>query len=304
MTALDAQRFRRAFLLHPRAWREQNEAAAVGVLMDAAESSGEARLPFAERLSIYFHAGSAWLEYALGPARNATASLGLGTGIAVAAVYLAAFVVAPVAAQEFVPASMALVGVALVVPWVAAGFLAMSGYGRASRWAVVSAALACLAVGMARLWLPHLPLPSTMTLLFFALSAVVALLGRPRASVTWGALIGVGLFVAAIALASGLFGSFTDWRLWVQSSYFLIFVLSAWFVGLLTAAACGHESVALAGMVYAAPWAILMVAGAGRGGAPAWALFLIVLIWLCASVAVAVTVRVRGSRLRRRTYVR
>ena len=127
MTALDPQRFRRAFLLHPRAWREQNEAAAVGVLMDAAESSGEAQLPFSERLSIYSHAVSAWLEYALGPARNAAASLGLGTGIAVAAVYLAAFVVAPVAVQEFVPASMALVGVALVVPWIAAGLLAMSG---------------------------------------------------------------------------------------------------------------------------------------------------------------------------------
>ena len=168
----------------------------------------------------------------------------------------------------------------------------------------MSAVVACLVVGMARLWLPALPLPSTMTLLFFALSAVVALLGRPRASVTWTALIGVGLFVMAVALGSGLFGSFTDWRLWVQSSYFLIFVLSVGFVGLLTVAACGRESVALAGMVFAAPWAILMVAGAERGGVPAAALFLIVLIWLCASIAVAAIARARGSRRRRRTYVR
>lgn len=77
----------------------------------------------------------------------------------------------------------------------------MPGHVRATRWATGFALIACLASGAMRLWQPELFLPSTMTLLFFALAAALAMFGRPRWSLTWRALIWVWSSIITVGLA-------------------------------------------------------------------------------------------------------
>ena len=305
MNTIDSNGFHRAFRLHPRLWREQNEAVAVGVLMDVAESSGRAQLRLLERASLYLHAASVWAERILTrTVRTEVASLSLGTGIALSVIYLTAFVFVPVLEGTLFAVSKAIMGSVLVAPWVIAGVLSVAGYLRATRFAIGAALAVCFAIMIFRLGLPELGLPSTLTVLFLGLSAALASLSRVRWSLVWKTALVVGVPVAAVAHYSGLIGSPVDSFLWTQLAYMLLFALSGLAICLITLAACSYKSMALAGTLYAAPWAVLMIAGYVRGGTPTTLTIPMAAIWVCVSCLVVGISHFRERRPHRSTFVR
>ncbi|WP_105567601.1 hypothetical protein [Microbacterium halophytorum] len=315
MSALEPKEFDRAFRLHPREWRERNGAAAVGVLMDAAEASGRGRLPLSEKLSIHAHAASVWAERVLSRAtRSLVASLALGTGIAVSLVYVVSFVLAPAAEDVYGGAIAAgfgsnviawiVAGTALATPWIIAGVLASTGHPRAARWAASSAFVVCIALAATHLLLPGLPLPSTRTLVFLGLWAALAALGEVRWSRVWPVSLLVGVLLTMHWLMLGLYGYPSDQRIWGDLSPWLFLILSGLFLCLLTAAACGYGSEALSGTIYTMPWAMVMIVGYARDGWSAAPVSLLFIAWLGASAAVVGIVWVHSLRRRRTTFIR
>ena len=305
MSTIDPKGFHNAFRLHPRMWREQNEAVAVGVLMDVAESSGRTQLQLPERASLYLHAASVWAERMLNrTGRTVVASLSLGTGIAVSIVYLIAFVLVPVLEGTSLAVSKTIMGSLLVAPWVVAGLLIAAGYLRATRWVIGSVLAVCLAIMVLRLAQPELALPSTLTVLFLSLTAALVFLSRVQWSLVWKTAVVIGIPVAAVAHYSGLIGSHVDSLLWKQLAYMLLFALSGLAICLITLAACGYKSMARAGTLYAAPWAALMIAGYVRDGIPTTLAIPMTAIWLCVSGLNAGVSHFRERRPHRSTFVR
>lgn len=305
MNTIDPKGFHSAFRLHPKTWREQNEAVAVGVLMDVAESSGRAQLRLSERASLYVHAASVWAERILNrSSRLQVASLSLGTGIALSLIYLTAFVLVPVLDGTSFAVSKAIMGSVLVAPWVVAGLLSAVGYLRATRYAIGAALTVCFAIMIFRLGLQELGLPSTLTVLFLGLSAALASLSRVRWSLVWKTALVVGVPVAAVVHYSGLIGSPVDSFLWTQLAYMLLFALSGLAICLITLAACGYKSIAQAGTLNAAPWAVLMIAGYVRDGIPTTLTIPMTVIWVCVSCLVVGISHFRERRPHRSTFVR
>ncbi|MGO2096625.1 MAG: hypothetical protein ACTH2J_05570, partial [Candidatus Microbacterium stercoravium] len=233
MSPIDVQRFQQAFRLHPRTWRQQHEAAAVGVLLDVAESSGRSQPSFSERLSIYAHAASVWQERIVKRrVRDNLASLAFGTGIAVSVVYFAGFVLgqfvvmSPAIYEQSMPASKLVAGLLLVTPWLAAGALSAFGLSRVARPMAGIGLLVSVVCGAVRLLDQEVVLPSTFTLTFLGLWAVIVMIGRVRPRVLWPTVLILTVLLAAVLVIGDFVGNPVEGHFWVHLAYFSLFVLA------------------------------------------------------------------------------
>lgn len=296
MSARDANAFQSAFRFHPRLWREQNELAAVSVLMDAAEATGREHLSLSERVSIYAHAVSVRVEQGLSRAiRERVSSLALGTGVAMSVVYFVSFILMPLLDDTFIPTSKVVSATVLLLPWVAAGLMRTVGSMRGVRGAMGISLILCVSIVVLRLWQPELEMPSTLTVLFFGLWSVAASLGRTRGTHTWITAIVVAALGATVVLSAGLVGTTLDTLLWTQIPSVAFLPLAGIFLCLFAAAVCRRSTFAMSGAVYAGPWAIIIIAGFLRDGLPMQFVVLLLIAWAGMSVIVAATARFRPT---------
>jgi hypothetical protein len=300
--SIDEHAFRRVFRFHPRAWREQNEAVASGVLMDAAEATGSTRVRLADRLSIYGHAASTWLDRGISRSgRETLASLALGTGIALGVMHFWTFgfqlwlmntQLEGAGSSAHFPISISAQIVNVL--WIIAALAFVVRKPSAARWIAALVFLACIGTIIMRLGLKGLSLESIITPTFLGLWAALSLLGRVRLSLVWKTMCVVApLFGVAWWFLSR---PMNDEQLWNGIFTGLFFALVALFVVLLTLAAGRRGNAACLGVIYAVPWTFLMFAGWLLNGFVGTETFIMIIGWLTASIAVLGIARLTTRR--------
>ena len=204
MSAANEAQVRKALRWYPSNWRERNEDALLGIVLDTAEDRGGIA-----RADLW-HLRASGLAHRLMPlisilpsaVRDRAASAALGFGLAIAVVMLVI--------QEWAPWATSGAGWGEPYPGAAVGPFGGWGGVLYSAWIIAAIAIVCRAVNVGRVILfataplsfvlvlvvanDHWLRPSTSTLLTLALLAVTVALGKPFAF-RWSALP----FMAALA---------------------------------------------------------------------------------------------------------
>lgn len=302
MSRINERAFARAFRFHPRSWREHNEAVALGVLIEVAEAAGRHSPSTSERLSLAQHAALIWIDRAISRrAREILASLALGTGIALSLAYYCAFTLVPRAAGIGPVTSSAPWSGGILTGLCLAAALALTAQSpRGARRLLAATIVVAATLGALKLWNGELALPSMLNLGLVALWAAVACLGGARPRNTWiaAAIVATlsGIALAYAPLVAGSSRYVTDGLFWENMSPWILCALSVWFLWLGTAALTGRSDTAIAGTAYAAPWAVLMLAGYAASGIGAAEHALITAAWLGLSALVLALAHTRSER--------
>ena len=185
------QRYRRQLRWYPGRWRQENEDAMVGTLLDVAEEEGRERPRRAEMLDLAAHGLGARLS-AVFPAtsRDQAASFALATGVAWSLVYFIVQDWMPwnpgahaFALDPFGPFNSA--GVLVTALWVLAGVLVLARRSTAARFSTLgAAALAVILIVVQTPSSPEYvvvyPSPDRVTFVLLAGLGLIAAVGKPR----------------------------------------------------------------------------------------------------------------------------
>jgi hypothetical protein len=204
--------FRSSARWYPKRWRESNEDALVGALLDVAEGTGRTRITLAERADLASNGFAMRMNLVIPDGvRSGIASIALGTGTALSLVFFLLVGWAPwttIASRtmgftHFGPFMNP--GVLVYGLWLLAAILAFANQYRQTRMVLALAFL----VGLA------LPLvngtfgwngPRSTTLAFLGVLALMAMSGTPRnrPHLAIALSLWTGLFVLAFAVPGGL----------------------------------------------------------------------------------------------------
>ncbi|HEY5319809.1 MAG TPA: hypothetical protein VIJ76_02930 [Galbitalea sp.] len=258
MSASLESRYRRALRWYPESWREQNGSAMLATLLDVASAQSRTRPSAGELFSLAangLRARASLLEL-LVPApvrdRAAAVSLGAGGAIAVAGTLMSVQSVHVMRAEGFAQGNpwgnpvitfgpFASLGIVLYGLWIIALIAATCGLAKTTRALL---ALTIPAAFVARLLSEQLHLtlfPTSTTVMFLELFAVIALVGRPTLTRKLRIATGLAAVGAAVAIAIELLSiyrspSATNWFLF-ERSFFWDAPWAGWTFGVLLVAA-------------------------------------------------------------------
>lgn len=222
--ALEVQ-YRRLLAWYPRDWRTKNEDAALGTLLDVAESEGRSNPTGLERASIAAHGLSARLDRFIVPTvrdAGSTIALSLGTGVAVSEFVMSSWAPWgthagasgwwPRTSGPFYDSGFLFAGL-----WLIALIAAFTGHWALGRIALLVAIATAVVTPHIFTSYPGLTSVDPATLALLAACALVAVIGRPHrglspvgASAGW-ALIAVSIYLTAPAANGGWQSSRTLW---------------------------------------------------------------------------------------------
>jgi len=216
------QRYRRALSWYPRRWRDANEDAVVGTLLDVADESGERTPSKSDLRSLRLHGLAAhftFLGRILTPAiRDRVSAIALGTGFALSA-WAAFFEVANArgldrfsslsghgTATTFGP--FVSLGIILYLTWLIAFTTSFLGRPWLLRLLLVATIPAAIVARVVSEQLGMNLFPSTTTVLLLEMFALLALLGTPRPTARWRIWIGLSAVVAVALITWVLRGTY------------------------------------------------------------------------------------------------
>jgi hypothetical protein len=242
--------YRRALRWYPKSWRDQNGAAMLSTLLDVASAQSRTRPSAGELFSLAtngLRARASLLELLLpAPVRDRAAAVSLGAGVAIAvAGTLLSVQSAQVVREESLGRGVPIVtfgpfaslGIVLYGLWVIALVAAACGLARTTRTLL---ALTIPAAFVARIVSERLHMavfPTSTTVMFLELFAVIALLGRPTLTRRLRISTGVAAVGAAVAIAAELISiyrhpSAANWFLF-ERSFFVVTPWASWAFGVL-----------------------------------------------------------------------
>lgn len=278
------QSYRRLLRWYPRRWRQQNEDALIGTLLDVAESEGRDRPRRSEVVDLAANGvGTRVAGVFPAAARDRAASFALATGLAWSLVY---FVV-----QDWMPWNAEAhnytldplgpfnsPGVIVTALWVLAAVFALFGLHLPARLSVLASsfiAIVLLAVQTSSSpdYTVVYPSPDRVTFVLLVGLGFIATAGTPRrhwtallSAIAWGLALSVGLLLmhgrdtTSVPLATGLpsWYDFFNRYLW-QGGLLASGITSMAVIAVLTAAVImrqtGHRAAAGALVLSALPWA-------------------------------------------------
>lgn len=216
MTSILEVRYRRALRWYPSTWRELNEDAVIGTLLDVAEGENRSLPRLGEQVDLVVNGLLTRIGVFLPTGvRNGVASVALATGTAFATVYFFFLDWAPWTAanravimpahHDFGPFVNA--GVIVCALWAAGLVFAAFGRYKVTRIIMVLINLAAVAIP----FLNQLPfagwaIPSSTNLGFFGLLAAFSLIGKPPSRVRLAA--GTGIALALLVAVYAQYGVF------------------------------------------------------------------------------------------------
>ncbi len=182
---LDERTFARLLWAYPAAWRARNGAAALGTMLDVAEHEGRTRPTVVERIDVLGH-GLAQTLFGWAPARlrDALAQAAIATGFAFSVSYFWFHGREPHTLRSWSPdvlyafGPFANPGVVVCVLLVGAFALALTPWRTALRTMLATAAIVAALLPLLSLIVPAWDRPSTTSIVFFVLLALLGLGGR------------------------------------------------------------------------------------------------------------------------------
>ncbi|RKQ94655.1 hypothetical protein U746_0405 [Mycolicibacterium mucogenicum 261Sha1.1M5] len=305
MTMFNANRFRRVFRFHPRAWRELHLEAATGTLIDAAEAAGRPYPSARDRASVYGHAASVWAARVVRPeTRDVVASLALGTGIGLSAVFLSSALLGgwlgssrnntfgaldmPSTITPLLPSAL------LLSAWLAAGVV-FAGFGaRAARWPLGVALFGGAALLVAKLVLPMSQFAAGTTVVMLGAFGLTALSGTLRSRVVWLAAVVTAALGAVRACWPVLMDEgnlHTESHLWRVSGPWILAGVVGLCVALAISAAAGNRALSSGGILYSTLWLAAALAAYSRDGHNALTIGTIAVLWAAGAAGIWVLAR-------------
>jgi hypothetical protein len=248
-TSLES-RYRRALRWYPKRWRDQNGSAMLATLLDVASAQSRTRPSASELFSLAangLRARASLLELLVpAPVRDRAAAISLGAGVAisVAGALLSVQSAQLVRAEGFargVPVAtfgpFASLGIVLYGIWVIALVATACGLAKITRTLL---ALTIPAAIVARVMSERLHMtlfPTSTTVIFLELFAVIALFGTPTLTRRLRISTGLAAVVASVAIAIELISIYrnplaANWFLF-ERSFFVIAPWASWGFGVL-----------------------------------------------------------------------
>ncbi len=262
---LDERAFARLLWVYPAAWRARNGAAALGTVLDAAEHEGRSRPTTAERIDFLGHGlAQTLLGWAPSRLRDALAQAAIATGLAFSVSFFWFHGREPHTLHTWSPdvlyafGPFANPGVVVCMLLVAAFAFALTPWRAALRTTLATAAVVAALLPLLSLMVPAWDRPSTTSVVFFVLLALLGLAGRvpTKRALAIGAVAVTGLLCWFEAQ------HFESWGL-IADRWFWTGVFGPGWLGLVPAmvlvlaavlAVLRYRSAALTLAAFALPW--------------------------------------------------
>jgi hypothetical protein len=303
------QRYRRALLWYPRKWQRENADVVVSTLLDMADGAGRS----APRRSELLHLAMSGVAFRVGvflssAARDGISTIALGSGAMFAVAFFVVHTWSPWSPpdlrsgpnfQGFGPFVNA--GLIIYALWVGAFLFGLVGMQRAVRGVMIVAVVAPTVLGLLNRLQSDIRFgPTSTTLAFFTLLALLVLVGTPR-DVQRLSLVALATTVALLAVEVRIgvpASAFLDDRYFWHEAGSLFNVTSLVVIGLFVAIALGiarrgtWAQIVLGSLI---PWAGVWCAAAIR--VSYWDAFgFLCLLLATAAVSAAGVLAIRRSR--------